>query len=135
MFFAAAVAAITILALALIALYAVATLRERELGQDPYWFREVYLFHGDGPPPGAEVATRAQVGVYLRAGGAGHGYAAGGGRLRPAGAPPSVGLYGPPSVGLYVPPSVWLYGPKPRRGTPGVAPFDSARWFQPRAAH
>ena len=128
MIIAIAVAAITILALALIALYAAATVREREQGHDPYWFKEVYLYRGGGPPPGAEFATLAQVRVYRRAGGgAGHGYAADGGRLWPTGAG-----RGAPAAGG---PAVWLYGPKPRRGTPGVAPFDAARGVQPRAAH
>jgi hypothetical protein len=145
---ALAVAIASIIALVLLILYAVATLRER--GQNPHWSAEVYLYYDPATPApdvaklaaayNAKVATTQQVEVYLVAGGSAHGYgyADGGaaGRVVVGAVPTGLGLGGltaaawpcasPPS-----PVGAWLYGAKPRRGTRAVVPFSCAHWFQP----
>jgi hypothetical protein len=124
----------TVVALVLLVLYAAAG--RRELGRNPFWAAEVYLY----VPPGAgedttaaaaalaaSVASVAQVRAYLAMGGSarGYGYAAGPNGLVAVGASASASAGIGPDVG------VWLYGAKPPRGARGVAPFDRGHWFQP----
>jgi hypothetical protein len=121
-----AILAAALVAVLLFVVYLVKSRAER--GQEPHYAREVYLYRGLPRAPslatarraaaalGAEVAARAQVAIYRSAGGhaSGHGFVAEGDCV-------------PPDCG------VWLYGPKPWRGTPHVAPFNGAHWYQPAA--
>lgn len=104
---AAAIVAAVVIALLLFIAYFV--VRARERGRDPSYYEEVYLFRGPALPAGATVAAPGQIAAYRAAGG-----------RQAAGAISGGGA--------------WLYGPKPRLGTPGVAPFDGRHWFQPRGA-
>ena len=111
---AIAITIMIIFAIVMFILPSVANVRER--GQSPHWAAEVYFYNGGadvaaaaGPGPHAVVATPAQVEVYLA-----EAYGRGGATLSPR-----------------FDRGVWLYGAKPRRGTFGVYPFNSAHWFHP----
>ena len=113
---AIAITIMIIFAIVMFILHRVANVHER--GQSPHWAAEVYFYNGGSlwvPDVAAAaglhavVATPAQVEVYLA-----EAYGRGGATLSPR-----------------FDRGVWLYGAKPRRGTFGVYPFNSAHWFHP----
>jgi hypothetical protein len=123
----------TIIALALLVAYFVK--KQQERGQDPYYNKEVY-FYEDSNAWGAtaarfraDIASMAQVKIYTTAGGEdkGCGLVFENGKIVERAAPETCAAL--PS-GAYASCGVWLYGPKPGRGTPGVAPFSAGVWFQ-----
>jgi hypothetical protein len=134
-----------LVAAVLLVVYFVASHRER--GRSPHYAQEVYLYRVEHSAPGepspdpaavavahrAALATQAQVALYAAAGGSarGRGQVAGGAcvGLTPAAKGPLAVTAGAPA-GC----GAWLYGAKPRRGSPGVAPFSDGLWFQPAGA-
>ena len=73
---------------------------------------------------GAKIATQAQVATYTRLGGHAPGYALALALANDSGKLVSVSTDPAPT-------GVWLYGPRPRRDSPNINPFNCSHWFQP----
>jgi len=81
---------------------------------------------------GAKIATQAQVATYTRLGGHAPGYALAlandSGKLVSVSTDPAPTDPAPTDP---APAGVWLYGPRPRRDSPNINPFNCSHWFQP----
>jgi hypothetical protein len=118
-------------------LYSIAVIKEN--GSRPHLNNEVYLYYdhtiSKSDPEivniyNANTATLDQVREYVRTGGSTHGY----GKIANFIISTENGKVtfwdaknkNPAPVGH------WLFGPKPRKGTLGVKPFNKSSWFHPK---